>query len=124
MGDNPLTEGAPNTVNGTPVLLAPLTITVTVPFEAFDGTVAETLVLVHDEVVAVTPLNCTWLLPYGVVNPVPYKVTCPPGAAAGGSIWSSTGLITVKDTFELLVMEFTATVTGPAPAGAALGTLA
>jgi hypothetical protein len=51
-------------------------------------------------------------------------VTVPPSAPDGGDRLLITGFTTVRDTFELLVMEFTVTVTGPGPAGAELGTVA
>jgi hypothetical protein len=62
-GDTVATEGGLLTVNWTPLLATPLTVTVTGPVVALDGTVVVMLVSLQLLTEASTPLNRTWPLP-------------------------------------------------------------
>jgi hypothetical protein len=67
------------TVNGSPLLAAPDTVTTTFPVVAAAGTFTVTLVALQaDAVPADTPLNVTVLLPWLAPNPVPLIVSAVP----------------------------------------------
>jgi len=82
------------------------------------------LVSLQAETVAATPLNNTWLPLELVPKPEPLKIIVPPMGAAGGAKPVITGLIAVNVVTGTLAIEFTVTVTGPAPEGTAAGTTA
>src|SRR5262245_49250510 len=63
VGDSALIVAAGTTVNVTPLLPTPPTVTTTLPVVAPLGTVVTMLVADHDVGVAVTPLNFTVLVP-------------------------------------------------------------
>jgi hypothetical protein len=91
------------TVNGTPLLNAPPTVTVTFPVVAPLGTVVTMLVADHDVGVAARPLNFTTLVSWVDPKCVPVIVTAAPIAPlvgdreliVGGSCTAFT--VTVKD---------------------------
>src|SRR5271166_2564746 len=120
----PVTESASITVNVTPLLVIPSSVSVTGPLVAFVGTVTVTAVSLHVLTFAVVPLNLTMLLAWLVPNPMPFSVTEAPTSAAGGERLLICGLITVNVTFDGPEFEFTVTLTGPAPGAAVLGTVA
>lgn len=105
--------GADVTVNATPLLAVPLTVTTTFPLVARDGTEA-TMLVVDQQVphtVAVVPLNLTVLVPWVAPNPLPVIVTAPPIGAEAGDKLPITG-VTVKVT-PLLATPPTFTTTFP-----------
>jgi hypothetical protein len=63
VGEMEVIESASTTVNVTPLLVTPSSVIVTEPVVALDGTVAVMLVSLQELATAVTPLNCTMLLP-------------------------------------------------------------
>ena len=69
-----------STVKFTPLLFTPLAYTMTFPVVAPEGTVTPMLVALHDETVAVVPLNLTLPLPCVEPKFVPVMVTDAPTA--------------------------------------------
>src|SRR5262245_8267974 len=63
VGDSDVIVAVGTTVNATPLLATPPTVTTTFPVVALLGTVVTMLVADHDVGVAVTPLNFTVLVP-------------------------------------------------------------
>jgi hypothetical protein len=112
------------TVNVTPLLDTPPTVTVTVPVVAPLGTGTVMLVADHDVGVVVTPLNLTRLAPCVAPKFVPPIVTIAPAAPVGGDsnvivgAGAGAGVVTVK-VAALLATPATVTVTLPvvAPLG-------
>ena len=81
VGDRLVMFGAATTVNDTPLLAAPLTVTTTLPVVAPVGTVATIDVALQlPMVVAVVPLNLTVLVPCVEPKLVPVIVTDAPTA--------------------------------------------
>jgi hypothetical protein len=85
LGEMPVTDSDWRTVNCTPLLTTPASVTLTGPLVAEDGTEAVMLVSLQDGEAAATPLKETlnpvlWLAP----KPLPAIVIVPPGPAAGG----------------------------------------
>ena len=62
---------------------------------------------------AAIPLKKTCVVRPCAIKPEPVSLTLAPWAAAGGERVPIAGVVTVNTTLELLVMEFTTTVTGP-----------
>src|ERR1700694_2539829 len=120
----PVIESVELTVNCTPLLVTPSTVTVTGPLVAFDGTWAVTLVLLQEVTLCTIPMNLTWLMPWLAPKPRPFKVIKAPICAAGGARLVMVGVITLNETLEGTGTEFTVTLTGPTPGTAVLGTLA
>jgi hypothetical protein len=84
-GDKLVIDGAGTTVNATPLLAFPLTVTTTLPVLAPVGTIATIeLVLQLEIVVAVVPLNLTVLVPWLEPKPLPAMVTDAPTAPVFG----------------------------------------
>src|SRR5580765_4098752 len=75
VGDSDVIVPAGSTVNGTPLLATPPTVTVTLPVAAPLGTATVMLVADHDVGVAATPLNDTVLGPCVEPKFVPAIVT-------------------------------------------------
>src|SRR5262245_15812778 len=84
VGDTDVMAGVGTTVNVTPLLATPPTVTVTLPVVAPAGTVVTMLVADHDVGVAVTPLNFTVLVPCVTPKFVPAIVTATPTAPLVG----------------------------------------
>jgi hypothetical protein len=105
------------TVNATPALSCPPTRTTTLPVVAPEGTGTVMLVMLHDDGVAVTPLNFTVLEPMVAPKLLPVMVTLVPTGPEFGDSVEIDGF-TVKLTV-LLATPFTVTTMFPvmAPAG-------
>jgi hypothetical protein len=106
-GDMPDIAGAGTTVNKTPLLDLPLTVTITLPVVAPLGTSAMMVPDVQLEILgAVVPLNLTVLLPWELPKPLPLMVTDAPTAPVlgdkfaieGPAAYSVKGASTVKNT--------------------------
>src|SRR5262249_59817478 len=78
VGDRLVIVGATVTVNATPALARPPTVTTTLPVVAPDGTGATMLVADQLVGVAVVPLNVTVLVPCVAPKPVPVRVISAP----------------------------------------------
>lgn len=83
------------TVNCTPLLVTPSepSVRVTGPDVAFWGTVAVTLFVLQELVLATVPLNLTMLDPWLAPKPEPMSVTEPPTASEFGARLFMTGVI-------------------------------
>ena len=116
--DRPVILGA--TVNETPPLAAPPTLTTTLPVVAPFGTA--TTIAPDDQLVglAAVPLNATMLPPWLVPNPVPEIVTEDPIDAEVVDKLVIFG--TTVNATPLLAVPLTVTTTDPVPPGAAAGT--
>ena len=123
-GDRLLTERPSITVKDAVLLEKLSSTTDTEPLVVFDGTVTVMLVSLHAVTVAAVPLNSTWLPLALGPKPEPLSMTVPPMGAAGGAKLVITGLIAVNVATGTLAIEFTVTLTGPAPDGTAAGTVA
>jgi len=123
-GEMLVMESCSRTVNCTPLVVIPSSVTVTGPLVAFAGTVIVMLVSLQELTPATTLLTCTVLLPWLEPKPTPFKMIDPPISAAGGERLLIMAWITVKMTLERLGMEFTVTTTGLIPDGAVVGTRA
>jgi len=122
-GESPVILGVGNTVNGTPALATPLTVTTTLPLLAFAGTVAIMEVALQLVIVVATvPLKATELVPCVAPKFVPEIVTAvPTGAEAGASLEIAGVGSTVKEA-PLLAFPATVTMTFPVVAVAGTGT--
>src|SRR5258706_318702 len=119
VGDRLVMVGGTVTVNETPLLASPPTVTTTLPVVAPAGT--GTTMLVADQVVGVAavPLNVTVLLPFVAPKLVPVIVTAvAAGPLVGERLVIVGGTVTVND-MPLLANPPTVTTTLPvvAPAG-------
>jgi len=111
------------TVNATPLLNTPPTVTTTLPVIAPLGTVAVMLVALHIVGVAETPLNVTVLDPWLVPKFAPAIVTEVPMAPEFGvTLEMLGGMKTIKFT-ALLAKLPTVTITLPVEAPAGTGTM-
>src|SRR6185436_8171260 len=119
VGDSELTVAVGTTVNVTPLLATPPTVTVTVPVVAPPGTGAAMLVADHDVGVAVTPLNFTTLAPCAAPKFVPVIVTEALTAPLVGDSEPIVAVGTTVNVTPLLATPPTVTVTLPvvAPPG-------
>jgi hypothetical protein len=124
LGETPVTESGSRTVNCTPLLVTPSSVTVTGPLVAPDGTTRVTLVSLQALALATKPLNWTVLLPWFGAKPEPLIVTVPPDEAAEGVKLMIVGFITSNVTLVGLEIEPTVTVTIPGPDGVVPGTVA
>lgn len=79
-GDRLVILGAGTTVKVKPLLAVPLTVTITLPVVAPDGTLATMVLFPQLVTLAVTPLNFTVLLPCELPNPDPLIETEAPTA--------------------------------------------
>jgi hypothetical protein len=123
VGDSELIVAVGTTVNGSPLLATPPTVTVTFPVVAPAGTVAAILVADHDVGVAVTPLNETVLVPWVAPKLVPVIVTAVPTTPlVGDSAVMAGATVTVKGT-PLLASPPTVTTTLPVVAPLGTGTV-
>jgi hypothetical protein len=111
-GETLLITGGVPTVNGTPLLGAPLTITVTFPVVAAAGTSAVITLLFQLVVVAVVPLKATVLFPCVKPKLVPVMVTAVPGGPWFGERFATVGAGIVNKA-PLLGVPFTVTITFP-----------
>jgi hypothetical protein len=120
VGERLVMLGADCTVNATPLLALPPTVTTTLPVVAAAGT--GTTMLVADQLVgvAVVPLNVTVLAPCVAPNVVPVIVTDVPTAPLVGARVVIFG-VTVNAT-PLLALPPTVTTTLPVVAAAGTGT--
>ena len=84
VGDKLLMLGVWETVNGTPLLAVPCTVTTTFPEVAFIGTGAAILVGPHPVGVLTVPLNVTVLVPWLAPKFAPEMVMDEPGTAVLG----------------------------------------
>src|SRR5579864_8278164 len=117
LGVRLLMVGAGVTVNVTPLLATPPTVTTTFPVVAVPGTTAVMLVVPQLLiVVAVTPLNFTVLEPCGEPKPLPAITTLLPTAPVAGVKLVT---LTMVNGFPLLATLLTVTTTLPvvAPVG-------
>jgi hypothetical protein len=122
LGVRPLIFGAPTTVNNTPLLALPATVTTTLPVVAPFGTGTPMLVLFQDEIaVARVPLKVTVLLPCELPKVVPVMISCVPTAPEVKDKLVMLGS-TVKFTPLLATPADVVTTTGPVVAAA--GTVA
>jgi hypothetical protein len=121
VGDSDAIVAVGTTVNDTPLLATPPTVTVTVPVVAPLGTDAVMLVADHDDVVAVTPLNFTVLVPFVAPKFAPAIVTDAPTAPLVGDNELTVGVAVIVNVTPLLATPPTVTVTLPvvAPLGTA-----
>jgi hypothetical protein len=111
--------GVGNTVNATPALATPLTVTTTLPAVAPAGTGATIDVSLQLVGVAAVPLNVTVLVPWVAPKFVPMMVTGAPTAAEGGDKLMMPGVVNTMNAAPALATPFTVTTTFPvvAPAG-------
>jgi len=111
--------GVVSTVNASPLLAAPPTVTTTLPLVAPAGTGAVMLVALQPVGVAAVPLNFTVLVPWEAPKLVPVMVTEAPTAPEAGLKLLSAGVGTTVKAMPLLATEATVTTTLPleAPAG-------
>src|SRR5688572_16930277 len=100
------------TVNVTPLLATPPTVTTTLPVVAPVGTGAVMLVALHAVGVAVTPLNVRALVPIDAPKLVPVIVTLVPITPFVGESEEMPG-VTVNAT-PVLATPFAVTTTSPA----------
>src|SRR5207245_815065 len=122
VGDRLVIVGGTVTVNDTPLLASPPTVTTTLPVVAPVGT--GTMMLVADQLVgvAVVPLNVTVLVPCVAPKPVPAIVTAvATGPLVGDRLVIVGGMVTVNDT-PLLASPPTVTTTLPVAAPDGTGT--
>ena len=119
VGDNDAITGATATVNVTPLLATPPTVTVTLPVVAPLGTFVTMLDADHDVAVAVTPLNFTVLAPCVEPKFAPVIVTVAPTAPLVGDNDVIVAVGTTVNATPLLATPPTVTVTLPvvAPLG-------
>jgi len=98
VGERLVRVGGTVTVNETPLLASPPTVTTTLPVVAPVGT--GTTMLVADQLVGVAaiPLNVTALLPCVAPKPVPVTVICVPTGPLVGDTLVTMGLGTVNST--------------------------
>src|SRR5262245_51080873 len=122
VGDNDVIVIAGTTVNVTPLLAIPDTVTVTLPVVAPSGTGATMLVADHDVGVAVVPLNRTVLVPCVAPKFVPVIVTEAPTAPLVGFSDVIVAVGTTVNAEPLLATPPTVTVTLPVVAPAGTGT--
>jgi hypothetical protein len=120
VGDRLVMLGGGTTVNKTPLVAVPFTVTTAFPVVAPAGTVATMLVAVQFVTVAAVPLNMTVFVPCAPPNPLPAMVTEAPTAPVVGKRLVMAG-ITVKCT-PLLLAPPTWTTTLPVVAPAGTGT--
>lgn len=118
-GVSAVSVGVGITVNESPLLTWPWTVTVTGPVVAPVGTEAVILVADHAAVVAGVPLNATTLVPWEPPKFVPVNVTVAPVGPDVGVSEVSVGVGMTVNAIPLLVCSSTVTVTGPllAPTG-------
>jgi len=111
--------GVGKTVNVTPLLTTPLTVTTTLPVVAPAGTVATMLVALQLEAVAVRPLNVTVLVPCVAPKFVPAIVTEAPTPPEVGLRLVMLGVGSTVNVTPLLATPPTVTTTLPvvAPVG-------
>jgi hypothetical protein len=95
VGATPEIEIDPSKLNGTVLLVIPLSVSETVPLVAPEGTVTVTLVSLHDVTLAVAALILTELVPWVEPKPLPWRMIEPPTGAAGGLRLLMIGLYTV-----------------------------
>jgi hypothetical protein len=110
--------GAAATVNTTPLLATPPTVTTTLPDVAPAGTVATMLVADHDDGVAVVALNFTVLVPCVAPKFVPVIVTVTPTAPLVGASDVMLGDDRTVNATPLLAVPLTVTTTLPVVAAA------
>jgi hypothetical protein len=115
----PLMVGGGSTVKVTPLLTTPLTVTVTFPVVAPEGTVTAMLVALQLVGVAAVPLKMTVLLPWVAPKLVPAMVTAAFTDAAFGVKLVMLGVGTTVKFTPLLVAPLTVTTRLPvvAPEG-------
>ncbi len=118
-GERLLIEGAMSTVNDTPLDTTPLTVTVTLPLVAPEGTAATIEVALQLETVAAVPLNLTVLEPCVEPKFVPVIVTDVPARPEVGERLLMVGVGSTVKVLPLLAIPFTVTTTLPvvAPEG-------
>jgi len=105
---------APGTLNGTPLLAIPPTVTTTFPLLAVAGTVKAILVALHVDTVAVTPFRVTVLWPCRDPKLIPEIVTDVPEPPDAGESELMHGVVEVTEKHRpLLACPFTNTNTGP-----------
>src|SRR5436190_21627 len=116
-------DGGTVTVNGTPLLARPPTVTTTLPVVAPVGTGTTMLVGLQLVGVASVPLNVTVLVPFVAPKFAPVIVTAvPTGPDVGLSVVIDGGTVTVKGT-PLLATPPTVTTTLPVVAPLGTGTV-
>jgi hypothetical protein len=115
-------EGVGRTVNATPLLATPFTVTTMFPLVAAAGTgtlIDEPLQLFG---VAGVPLKVTVLVPWVAPKAVPVIVTTVPAAPDTGESLVITGAAVTVNDLELLAVPPTVTRTGPVVAPVGTGT--
>src|SRR5207249_1298072 len=122
VGDRLVMLGVDNTVNATPLLATPLTVTTTLPVVAPAGTGATMLVADQHVGVAVVPLNFTVLVPWVAPKFVPVMVTGAPTAPLVGASDVMLGVGNTVNATPLLATPLTVTTTFPVVAPAGTGT--
>jgi hypothetical protein len=122
VGDNAVIDGAPETVNVTPLLFVPPVVTTTGPVLAPTGTGTRMLVSLQLIGVPVVVLIFTTLVPCGEPKPEPVIVTFVlMGPVVGEMLLMVGGPLMVKFT-PLLATPPTVTMTGPVVAPVGTGT--
>src|SRR6266850_2393055 len=122
VGERLVTVGGTVTVNETPLLASPPTVTTTLPVAAPAGTGTTMLVADQPVGVAAVPLNVTELLPCVAPKLVPAIVTAvATGPVVGDRLVMVGGTVTVNET-PLLASPPTVTTTLPVAAPAGTGT--
>jgi len=120
VGDKLVIVGVGRTVNVTPLLGTPPTVTTTLPVIAVDGTVAVMLVALQAVIVVAVPLpNFTVLVPWVEPKPLPAMITLLPAAPEVGD---RLAILTMVKFTPLLATPPTVTTT--LPVVAPLGTVA
>ena len=113
VGDADVSVGVGMTVNATPVLVCPDTVTVTGPVVAPEGTMADTLVALQLVGLAAMPLNRTRLVPAVVPKLLPEITTAAPTPALVGVSDVIDGGGTTVNVDALLAVPATVTLTAP-----------
>jgi len=121
-GDKLLIVGVGNTVNATPALGTPLTVTTTLPVVAPVGTGTTIEVALQLVGVAAVPLNVTVLVPWVAPKFVPLIVTGVPSPADDGDRLLMAGVANTVKAAPALDTPLTVTTTGPVDAPAGTGT--
>src|SRR5205823_2065544 len=111
VGDRDVSVAVGTTVNATPLLATPPTVTVTFPVVAPLGTGTTMLVADHEVGVAVVPLNFTVLAPCVAPKFVPVSVTAAVTAPLAGASDVSVAVGTTVKARPLVAIPPTVTVT-------------
>src|SRR5947209_1464667 len=124
VGASDVMVGVGNTVNASPLLATPPTVTTTLPVVAPAGTGTTMLVADHEVGVPAVPLNVTVLVPCVAPKLVPVSVIDVPTAPLVGASDVTSGVGNTVNATPLLATPLTVTTTFPVVAPAGTGTTA